>query len=118
MRCQVELHDDPDGFAAAVGGWLEEREPEHALLIGVLAAVPREPQPALPVMVQVTSDGQTVAAALNGEIQLILSCAPDEAIDAMVAKLVALETELQGVIGLVREAERFAQGWTQERGCP
>jgi L-amino acid N-acyltransferase YncA len=117
MSGQVELYQDAAAFARDVAGWLEQREAENGLFLGVLAALEKHPTASMTVMARVASAGQTIFAALYGEINLIVSRGPDAAVEATAARLSSLGVDLPGVIGPAREAERFASAWARERGC-
>src|SRR2546430_643668 len=43
MTCQIHLYDDEHAFGVDVNDFLEEREAENALFLGVLAGARREP---------------------------------------------------------------------------
>ena len=120
---RVELHDDQVNgvdevaFATAVGGWLEQREAENSLFLGVLGALKRDPPAAKPFMARVISAGETVFAAIYRELNLIVSRGPEAAIDATAARLATRGIAPPGVIGPAREAERFALVWARSQGC-
>jgi GNAT superfamily N-acetyltransferase len=95
-----------------VGGWLSEREAENALLLGLLAALP-----ASPVMLRVTSAGQTVFAAFDGGHNLIVSRGTAAAVEAAAARLSELTLAPPGVVGPATAAEQFARAWALARGC-
>jgi predicted GNAT family acetyltransferase len=116
MACQLELYDDEVEFAAWVSGWLEEHEAENSLFLGLLGA-PLKDQPARPFMARVSKDRKTIAAALHRGFALLLSRGPDDAIDAIAARLHDLGAAVPGVIGPSLEAERFARTWAAARGC-
>src|SRR3954447_458490 len=116
MACQLELYDNEVEFTAWVSDWLEEHEAENSLFLGLLGVLIKDP-PAQPFMARVSRHGKTVAAALHRGFALLLSRGPDEAIDAIVARLSDLGVQLPGVIGPAVAAERFAHAWSAARGC-
>jgi predicted GNAT family acetyltransferase len=118
MACQLEVYRDELEFSAWVGGWLEEHEAENSLFLGLLGALVEDPPEVPPFMARATtSDGKTVAAAFHRGFALLLSRGPDEAIDAIAARLGALGVQVPAVIGPARESERFARAWSEAQGC-
>lgn len=116
MNHEVALFDDVGAFVAATWAWLSQHEAENGLLMGLLATHSREPPRSAPLMGRVTSGGETVFVALQGEHHLIISRGPDQAIEALVARLCALGIEVSGVVGPAGAAEHFARSWARERG--
>jgi len=114
---RVELYDDWNAFASVVGGFLEEREAENGLFLGVLSALTTDPPPSKPFMTRVLIGGKTDFAAFYRDLNVIVSRGSDEAIDAAAAKLRELGLDVPGVVGPAREAERFAFAWARDRGC-
>jgi predicted GNAT family acetyltransferase len=113
---KVELVDDVAAFAASVTEWLQVREAENGLILGLLATMQRAPAAAPTLMVRVTGSDGVLFAALHGQHHLIVTRGPDQALDATVAKLHAAGTRLTGVLGPAREAEQFAQRWAAGGG--
>jgi predicted GNAT family acetyltransferase len=113
---QLELEEDPGAFAAALGGWLSERESQNALFLGLLERLARDPG-ARPTMLRVARSGEPVFAVLDGGENLIITAGPDDAVDAAAARLSDLPLEPPGVVGPAREAERFASAWARARSC-
>jgi uncharacterized protein len=117
LPIQLHLHDDETTFAAAVTGFLEAREAENALLLGMLAGAKPDPPAPKAWLVEGTAGGETVFAACYRGINFILSRGPDAAVEATAEKLAAVGADLPGVIGPAGEAERFALAWARARGC-
>jgi hypothetical protein len=116
-RQQLDVYDDWNAFAIAVGGFLEERETENGLFLGVLATLKKDPPGSKPFMTRVLIEGETIFAAIYRDLKVIVSRGPDEAVDSAATKLCALGVDVLGVIGPAREAERFAFAWAKEREC-
>ena len=116
MRGRLELYDDWNEFATAIGGFLEERETEYGLFLGVLASLKLDPPASKPFMARVLIEGKTDFAAVYRELNVIVSRGSDEAVDAAASRLCALRMDVPGVVGPPREAERFASAWARERG--
>lgn len=116
MIGRVDVYGDGNSFSAAVGGFLEEREEENGLFLGVLAALRKDPPASKPFMARVAIEGTTVFAAVYREINVVVSRGPEEAVDAAAAELVTLGIDVPGVVGPAREAERFASAWAKGRG--
>ena len=117
MDCDIEIHDDLGTFAASVREFLEQREAENGLMLGLLGARPGDSSGDGPIMVRAAADGQTVFVAFRRGPHLVVTRGPDVALVATAARLGALGLEVPGVIGPAREAESFAQIWAEQMGC-
>ena len=117
MDCDIEIHDDLGTFAASVREFLEQREAENGLMLGLLGARPGDSSGDGPIMVRAAADGQTVFVAFRRGPHLVVTRGPDVALVATAARLGALGLEAPGVIGPAREAESFAQIWAEQMGC-
>lgn len=117
---RIERFDDPALFFARAAEFLERHEAEHNLMLGFRGALERDPRAfgdADPYLAAVVASGEVVAAAARTPPHnLVLSRASDEAVDALLADLLADWTELPGVGGPVAPAERFARGWSASTG--
>lgn len=114
MAVDTRRFDSIDAFLDVCGSFLEAREPEHQLTLGILGdALARGGFP---------DDGALVAALANGRVlataiwtppwNVILSEVDDEqAIDAIATSLAG--DDLGGVHGPAEHAEAFAQAWCE-----
>lgn len=111
---KLDHFDDASAFLDAAGPFLEAREVEHALLLGIAGALAEghgsgdDP----PYFALVRKGGTCVAAALRTPPRnVLLSLVDDD--DAM--ELLALDLREQsrppGVLGPSHEAERFVEAW-------
>jgi predicted GNAT family acetyltransferase len=111
-----------DTFLTDAGAWLEAREAEHNLMLGICSTIRDDPAvyPRPTYFATVTSDGGTVAAAVRTPPwPLILSEADDPAaLDAIGADVAdALDGEaLSGVVGPPALARIFADAWVAAHG--
>ena len=117
MPVETRRFDSVDAFLDVAGPFLEAREPEHQLTLGIAANSQTTGLfPADGVLMAALSDGRVVATALwTPPWNLILSEVDDpEAIDA-IAEAVAGEV-LGGVHAPDEHAEAFARAWTERSG--
>jgi predicted GNAT family acetyltransferase len=118
---RIERFDEPARFFAHVGEFLARHEAEHNLILGFREPLERDAHAygdEDPYLVAVHLEGEVVAAAARTPPHnLVLSRAFDEAVDAVLADLLASGTELPGVGGPVAAAERFARGWARATGA-
>jgi hypothetical protein len=105
-------------FLAAAGPWLERREAEHNLILGIASTLRDHPAlyPATPFLATVSHDGTLVAAALRTPpFNLVLSEIEDEqALDLLVANLDG--AELPGLVARPDVATAFADRWVTAHG--
>jgi uncharacterized protein len=114
VSVETRRFDSVDAFLDVAGPFLEAREPEHQLTLGIAANSQTTGLfPADGVLMAALSDGRVVATALwTPPWNLILSEVDDpEAIDA-IAEAVAGEV-LGGVHAPDEHAEAFARAWTE-----
>lgn len=113
---RIRGFDDADVFLRRVGPFLLAREAEHSLLLGILTGLRAGIRYAGPPLLVALEDGDTVVAAAlrTPPHNLVLSLAPDAAVDALAEGLA--DVGLPGVNGPRREAERFARRYGERRG--
>jgi predicted GNAT family acetyltransferase len=116
---ELERHPDVDAFLATAGHFLEAREAEHNLILGISSYVRDQPNlfgEGTPYFATVRSGGRVAAAALQTPPHnLVLSEIDDPAaIDLLVADLRG--DDLPGVLGPVEHARSFAERWTVATG--
>ena len=116
----VGLHI-PRTFLHEAGPFLERAEVENALMLGIVLSLERgEMRLADDVLLAVVSAaGDTVLAALRTPPHnLLISDGPEEALDALAAKLRELGESLPGVMGPAPPAAHFARGWGTTESAP
>ena len=116
---------DVDAFLERAAAFLEAREAEHNLLLGIwstLASAPVEEEPAVAPRFGVVVDefGTAVAATLRTPPMRQVLSETDElaAVDVIVGALTIAGEELPGVLGPKQPAARFAELWTERTGQP
>jgi predicted GNAT family acetyltransferase len=117
---ELRTFADVDGFMAVAGEFLEAREAEHNLILGISSYVRDQPNTfgdRPPYFATVLANGQVVAAAIRTPPHnLVLSEIDDPAaLDLLVAD--RLEDDLPGVLGPAGHARTFAQRWAAATGC-
>ena len=117
-RLRLDRYAGAADFLAAAGGWLEQREAEHNLILGIASTVIDHPDlyGGSPYLATVTADGTFVAAALRTPPwNLVLSEVDDErALDLLVTDLTAIKPP--GVVGRPDVATGFASRWVGVHG--
>jgi predicted GNAT family acetyltransferase len=115
---RVVRHAGPRPFLDRAGTWLEEAEAERALLLGISADLVAAPGGgAAPYLATVEhQDGVVTAALRTPPHTLVVSRAPDGALDALAADLHVRGEPLPGVEGPSRDAEVFAACWRARTG--
>jgi predicted GNAT family acetyltransferase len=117
MPVETRRFDSVDAFLDVAGPFLEAREPEHMLTLGILGE--RRAQDSWPrdgVLVAAHVDGRVVATALwTQPWNVVLSEIDDaRAVDALAA---AFATDpLGGVHAPAERADSFARAWTSRTG--
>ncbi len=116
---QVETHrfDSVEAFLAVCGSFLEAREPEHQLTLGIVGdALARGGFPDNGALVAALTEGRVVATATwTPPWNVILSEVDDEqAIQAIADSLAG--DDLSGVDGPAEHAEDFARAWCTRTG--
>jgi predicted GNAT family acetyltransferase len=121
MRADLRLdrYARVDDFLAAAGVFLEEREAEHNLILGVAGSLRDERRTideAPPLFATVTAGAHVVAAALRTPPRnLILSEVDDRAAVSVLADGLSGE-EIPGVVGPPEAVRQFAERWTERTG--
>ncbi|MFN8188399.1 MAG: GNAT family N-acetyltransferase [Gaiellales bacterium] len=109
-------------FADATGSYLEAREAEHCLLVGLTDELRRTPRlyGFDPYLATVAQGDSTVAVALRTPPHdLLLSEVLDErAVDLVAEDVLAASPDLTGVLGPTVAARRFAELWERRSGRP
>lgn len=113
---EVRRFDDVAGFFAHAAPFLERREAEHNLILGLRNRLLRDPHvfgDEDPYLAVVESDGQVIAAGFRTPpFAFGLSCVEDDrAVDALLDDVRG--TELNGVFGPAAAAELFALRWRE-----
>ena len=116
---EVRRFDDVAAFFAHAAPFLERREAEHNLILGLRARLLRDRHAfgdEDPYLASVESEGRVVAVGFRTPpFAFGLSCVDDEgAVDALVDDVRGVE--LSGVFGPVAAAERFASRWRDLTG--
>jgi predicted GNAT family acetyltransferase len=114
----LRILDHPTAAAllAHAGAALERSEAENGLILGICASPPAS-MPSPPTWLSIDAASGPVAVALRTPpFNLLLSRAPDEAMDALVEALVARGAELPGVTAPAETARAFAERWCRARG--
>jgi predicted GNAT family acetyltransferase len=119
MNLELCRFADADGFLAAAGDFLEAREAEHNLILGISSYVRDQPNAfgeGAPYFATVLARGQVVAAAVRTPPHnLVLSEIDDPgAIDLLVSD--GRGDDLPGVLGPVEHAGAFAERWAVATG--
>ena len=117
MPVETRRFDSVAAFLAVAGSFLEAREPEHMLTLGILGE--RRAQNSWPddgVLVAALVDGRVVATALwTQPWNVVLSEIGDpRAVDALAAAFA--DDQLGGVHAPEEHAEPFARAWTARTG--
>jgi uncharacterized protein len=121
-RLNLRHHDDVEDFLAAAGSFLEAREAEHNLILGVCTNIRRYPDVVAdnpPVFLTVTaSDGRPVAASFRmPPFNQVLSEIDDaDAVDLLADWLADAGHQLPGVLGPKVAARGFVERWRERTG--
>jgi predicted GNAT family acetyltransferase len=118
---RVERPSDPDAFVALAGLFLDAREAEHCLILGLAGNLQRgtialDEPPLFAVAVDEAAGDRVVGAALRTPpYNLVVSTVDDlDAVDALAEALAG--DPLPGVSAPRGVADRFAEGWTARTG--
>ena len=114
---RLDRYEHPAAFLAAASPWLEQREAEHNLLLGIGSTARDHPEMyGPPYLATVSAGGALVAAALRTPPwNLVLSEVDDPgALDVLVADLAG--DDLPGVIAAPDVATGFALRWAATNG--
>ena len=113
----MRVVEHPTGAAvlARAGGLLEASEAENGLVLGILCA--RTPARALLATIEHEETGLVAVAVRTPPFNLVISRAPEAALEALVEWLVARGAEVPGVNAEESTAQAFAALWSRARGC-
>jgi len=119
-RLRLHRHTSADDFLAAAGAYLERREAEHNLLLGIAGTLRDEPSvydEAPPLLATVEDGDRVVAVALRTPpYNLILSEVEERgAVDLLADELSG--EDLPGVVGPPDAVRIFAERWSERNGC-
>jgi predicted GNAT family acetyltransferase len=95
---------------------LERSEAENGIVLGLLAGPPSTVTGAPAWLSVDAADGPVAVALRTPPYNLLLACAPERAIEALVDVLAARHFDLPGVTGPAQTARAFARRWAQARG--
>jgi predicted GNAT family acetyltransferase len=115
---KVVRHDGPRPFLDRAGQWLEEKETERALILGIAADLMAGTREGPAWLATVERQGAVVTAALRTPPHhLVVSRAPEPALEAIAADLHEGGESLPGVEGPSAAAETFAGLWRSRTGA-
>jgi predicted GNAT family acetyltransferase len=115
---QVHRFDDTASFRETVTRYLVSDEARHNLLLGISATIIEKPRLyELVDLWAVMDDGEVVLAALRTPPYNLVLGRPsgDDALQALVDRLVEEGQDLPGVVAAVPEIDAFVAAWTAER---
>lgn len=113
----TEEFTDLAGFYQAVAPYLEKREAENSLLLGLAIANQQRPPDTRMFTARVLKGEETVLAAFYTGFLLILSTGNVEAARELAEHLRPHPEFCPGVVGPVEIAERYAESWVSATGC-
>jgi uncharacterized protein len=118
---QLRRFHDVEGFLAVAGRFLEEREAEHNLILGVCSRLRLDPMNygSAPYLATVVEGRRVVATALRTPpYHPVLSEVDDDsAVEPLVLDLFETYGELPGVLGPIGAAALFARTWREATGA-
>ena len=121
-RLSVVAHKGPLEFLERARAWLEEREDENNLFLGLSASLVGAPPPPAgeePFFATVERDGRVVGCALRTPPHKpLLTRMPRAAARPLVEALAERFQELPAVLGPEDLAEAVAREWSGRRGVP
>jgi uncharacterized protein len=114
-------HSDVRGFLARAQDFLERREAEHNLILGLCARLRRDPRVygSDPYFASVAAGGLIVGAALRTPPHNLVLSEVDEkgAIEPLVADVRAVFDQLPGALGPTGPVEQFVRSWEAVSGA-
>jgi hypothetical protein len=118
-RLRLDRYASPSDFLATAGAYLQAREAEHNLILGIAGWLQDEPGPANdapPLLATVTDRMRVVAAAVRTPPRNLVLSEVDEpvAVEALADGLAG--EELPGVVGPPEAVQAFAERWTERTG--
>ncbi len=112
----LTIHPDPRHFLASAAPFLEEREAENSLILGVAAGMADAPQTDA-FFATMERNGRMVAAAMRTPpFNVVVTRAPDPVLIELADTLYERDLLLPGVLAPKREAESFARIWSIRAG--
>lgn len=114
---RVRRFDDAEDFQALATGYLVKEEARHNLLLGISSTLIEKPRLYELFDLWVVSDDDEVAGAAlrTPPFNLVLARpSKEEALHALVDRLVQEGQELPGVVAAIPELEWFVAAWTAE----
>lgn len=114
----IFTHDSADDLISQTAAYLEMRESEHCLPLGLMygfAGGPRHNVNVPPLLVSIADRGRAIGAAIMMQgRKLVLSRIDadiEDAVDRLIGHLRTSEVSIPGVVGPAAEARAFSDGW-------
>lgn len=115
---EIVSHDDAQEFIATSGAYLETRESEHNLPLGIAYSLARHPAyygPDRAYLLSILANRDPIGTAvMTPPKRIILSrilCDLDSAVTRLTAHLHEIHASTPGVVGPSAEAQAFADAW-------
>jgi predicted GNAT family acetyltransferase len=108
---QIEKFASTAKFLDATREFLELREAENNLLLGMLERQVRESLGDYPLMLNVVDGGQTVLVCVLVSETLFLSSGPEAATESVVKAVADAGCELRAIVGPATSCEAFVANW-------
>ncbi len=114
----IAEHNDARAFLNRAGKFLEAREAENNLILGLCSGLIARPEScANPYLVTVeTENAITTAALMTPPRKLVVVRAKQNELAAIAHDLLRKKLPVSGIIGPNDEAKRFAEVWSRDRG--
>jgi predicted GNAT family acetyltransferase len=109
---ELEFFSDLGAFLDAVGPFLEAKEAENCLILGLIPAMRARPPKVEPFGYRIGD----MAAFFSG-LLLIVSEGPAESVEKLADHFVAKKWVCPGVVGQAATSEAFAKRWIAATGC-
>jgi len=118
-RLRLDRYASPNDFLATAGAYLQAREAEHNLILGIAGTLRDDPgtvDDAPPLLATVTDGMRVVAAAVRTPPRNLVLSEVDEpaAVEALADGLAG--EELPGAVGPPEAVQAFAERWTERTG--
>lgn len=114
---EIVVHDNRETYTQAVQGLLERDEAVNCLFLGILGLLKSDPPASLPFMADVRLGTETVAAAVFGDRNLIVTHGPMEVWPDIAMRIRKAGMDIPGVVGPAAQAQSLAEAWARIRGC-
>lgn len=117
---ELRRYQDVYAFNERAEPFLIENEAENNLLLGIIYDLIRSTlyDDIEPYLATVHDDSRVVAAALRTPPHnLVISRAPDEAVNLIADDLQSLYPNLRGVLGPKETSRAFSEAWRERTGC-